>query len=534
MRTTFKRILAASLLVILVPSSHAQELDLDSLVDAQEAQEADPADQYGPGDDKEFTVSTEDDITSLEKDDLYKNNGSLFKIISIASKGEEGGTFTVQRIGGTNDPNPSWVRTSGSGPPSIITRESLWDLYLAAGWTMHGIAACLFVTIILGVNGLWIYRRGKQCPSQFVEQAQTALENRDLDRLHELAHYETGLLGSICRAMVTRFESSTLQDINDRCALEAGRYVRVLRVPLNGLSLISAIAPLLGLLGTVIGIVACFDTIAYEAASASKSQALASGIRIALFTTVGGLTVAIPAQVVLFISNLRLTSIVSECEFFAEQFLHEVALIKRAEESAQVVVAAPPGVARRKRRSTGVAEPQPDAVVQPAPPPTPTVPAAPEQPPAVAPAPEAPAVAEQAPVAASGESMAEAEASAPVAAEPEPVATQPAAPTPVGESAPQPAAVQPAPVEPPAVEPAAAASTQKPARARKAKKRKKAAAKPAAKPAAGGFVSGGLVSNEEFQNQLEEVAKPAAPQPAPASEPADDEDDIEFGEWTDS
>ncbi len=129
--------------------------------------------------------------------------------------------------------------------------------------------------------------------------------------------------------------------------------MRVLRVPLNGLSLISAIAPLLGLLGTVIGIVTCFDTIAYEAASASKSQALASGIRVALFTTVGGLTVTIPAQVTLFISNLKLTTVVSECEFIAEPFLHEVALIKRADQPAPVVMAAAP-VVRKKRRSPPV------------------------------------------------------------------------------------------------------------------------------------------------------------------------------------
>ena len=124
----------------------AQDLDIDSLGDAQETQAADPASQYGPGDDKEFSASTEDDITSLEKGDLYKNNASLFKVLSIASKGEKGGTLTMQRIGGTNDPSPSWARTSGSGPPSIITRESLWDLYLAAGWTMHAIAGCLFIT----------------------------------------------------------------------------------------------------------------------------------------------------------------------------------------------------------------------------------------------------------------------------------------------------------------------------------------------------------------------------------------------------
>ncbi len=71
------------------------------------------------------------------------------------------------------------------------------------------------------MNSLWIYRRGKQCPSRIVEQAQSALQQRDLRQLKELTHYESGLLGGICRAMVTRFDTSTLQDISDRCELDA-------------------------------------------------------------------------------------------------------------------------------------------------------------------------------------------------------------------------------------------------------------------------------------------------------------------------
>lgn len=513
----------AALLAACSPLS-AQDLDLDSLVDAQESQAADPTAEFGPGDNKEFTVSTEDDVTALEKGDLYKNNGSLFKVISIASKGEAGGTFTLERIGGTNDPTPSWSRTSGSGPPSIITRESLWDLYLAAGWTMHGIAGCLFITIILGINGAWIYRRGKQCPPRFVEQAQDALQNRDFDRLHELAHYESGLLGSICRAMVTRFESSTLQDVSDRCELEAGRYVRMLRVPLNGLSLISAIAPLLGLLGTVIGIVTCFDTIAYEAASAGKSQALASGIRVALFTTVGGLTVAIPAQVVLFLSNLRLQNVVSECEFIAEQLLHEVALIKRAEEPAPVMIAAPP---KRERRVTSPPATNHQVPTANQPPP----PAAPEATPPGAAIPAPVAQASTVPEAASVEPSIPADTQSPVPVQP---------PAPVEVTAPPPVAAQ----QPPAAQPDSSPPARPPRKKKRKKKSSAATSTEVRQPAAttGGFTQGGLISNEEVEDKLNQLtAAPAEPQqsqPEPASQAidvsaSDEEDgDIEFGEWS--
>jgi biopolymer transport protein ExbB len=105
--------------------------------------------------------------------------------------------------------------------------------------------------------------------------------------------------------------------------------VRRLRLPLEGLSLIAAVAPLLGLLGTVIGIVISFEAVAFDAASAAKAQALALGIRMALFTTLGGLCVAIPALFIRFFGNTRLSAVVSECELHTEEFLHEIAQIKR-------------------------------------------------------------------------------------------------------------------------------------------------------------------------------------------------------------
>lgn len=315
----------------------AQEtLDLESLIDEEEEQPVeDPTAEMEPGDNKSFSVTTDDDITSLEVGDIYKNNQSAFKVVSIKSKGSEGGTFTVERIAGKLDPGQSWTRSSGLGPTSIISRETLWDMYLSSGKIMHGIAFCLLLTIIIGLNSAWIYRRSRQCPTRFVEPARGLLEKNDIDGFKDMAMQEKGLFGHICRAMAVRFDDSTVDDIKHRCDVEGAQQIRLLRSPLKALSLIAAIAPLLGLLGTVIGMVTCFESVAYEAASASKSQTLASGIRVALFTTAGGLSVAIPALIILFLSNLRLNSVISECESFAEQFIHQIAVIKRGKSESE-------------------------------------------------------------------------------------------------------------------------------------------------------------------------------------------------------
>jgi biopolymer transport protein ExbB len=139
--------------------------------------------------------------------------------------------------------------------------------------------------------------------------------------------------------MAVRFDTSTLEDITGRSELEGARQVRRLRLPLEGLRLMAAVAPLMGLLGTVIGIVISFEAVAFDAASAAKTQALALGIRMALFTTLGGLCVAIPALFIRFFGDTRLSAVVSECELHTEQFLHEIAQIKRGGGQSEVETA---------------------------------------------------------------------------------------------------------------------------------------------------------------------------------------------------
>jgi biopolymer transport protein ExbB len=314
-----------------IPTAAQEPLDLDSLIgDDQLPLEETPEDKdLDPGDNKVFHVTTDDPIGTLETGDVYGNNQSLFKVTAIRSQGEDGGRFTVQRTGGRNDPGRTWSRRRGLGPTTIISRETLWDLYGQGGILMHFILACAAVTVILGLNCVWVFRIGRQCPRGFVEAARTCLQRNDIPGFHQLARQEKGLFGHICRAMGVRFETSTLEDLTGRTELEGARQVRRLRLPLEGLSLMAAVAPLLGLLGTVIGIVVSFEAVAFDAASAAKAQALALGIRMALFTTLGGLCVAIPALFIRFFGSTRLSAVVSECELYTEQFLHEIALIKR-------------------------------------------------------------------------------------------------------------------------------------------------------------------------------------------------------------
>jgi biopolymer transport protein ExbB len=281
------------------------------------------------GDLKEFTVITDDDITALEVGDIYKNNTSFFKVKAIRSKGTAGGEFVVQRSAGKLDPGRKWNRVSGLGPLTIAGRETLMDRFLSGGVLMYPIALLLLVTLVVAFNSLWVYRRNRQCPAVFVQAAREAIAKGDVERFQGLALSERGLLAAVCRAMTAHLDTASADELRMQCEAEAMRQISLLRIPLKGLNFIAVVAPLLGLLGTVVGMVMCFESLAEEAASAGKAQALAAGIKVALLTTVAGLCVAIPALTVFFIFNSRLNMIVADCEGLATEFANHLAAARR-------------------------------------------------------------------------------------------------------------------------------------------------------------------------------------------------------------
>jgi biopolymer transport protein ExbB len=315
-------------LALALPLS-AQDLELESIADIAEEILDGEGEVTQDGDNEEFVVVTDDDISALEVGDLYKSNSSVFKVESIRSKGSEGGEFTARRVGNTLDPLRSWNRVSGLGPVTIVSRETLLSRFLSGGPLMFPIAFLLLCVIIIFLNSLLVYREKRQCPPGFIDLAQRAIDAGDIGQFEGHALHTKGLLPTICRAMIADFRNASEEQIRIRTLSEAKRRVSGLRMPLRALNFIAAVAPLLGILGTVIGMIACFDSLADQAASAGKAQAMAAGIKVALLTTAAGLCVAVPALFTAFLFNQRLNYIVYGCEGHAEDFVHRLQGLKR-------------------------------------------------------------------------------------------------------------------------------------------------------------------------------------------------------------
>ena len=163
------------------------------------------------------------------------------------------------------------------------------------GWLMIPLAICSLIVITLSLERLVALRRGRVIPRPFVRRFTECVEDGQLsyDEAVELCEAYDCPVSEVFRAAVRRWGRPMLEveqavmDAGDRVADGLKRFLRVFHA-------ISNVAPLIGLLGTVLGMIEAFEMISSED-SLGRPDLLASGISVALMTTAGGLCVAIPA-----------------------------------------------------------------------------------------------------------------------------------------------------------------------------------------------------------------------------------------------
>ncbi len=166
------------------------------------------------------------------------------------------------------------------------------ELIEAGGWLMLPILACSVAAVAIVAERAYALRRSRVCPRHLVHQVWHWLQEGRLDG-QRLALLRAGSpLGRVlAAALVNRHHS---REIMKEAVEEAGQHVVLeLERYLNTLGTIASITPLLGLLGTVIGMIQVFTVITTE--GVGNPASLAGGISQALITTAAGLAVAIPS-----------------------------------------------------------------------------------------------------------------------------------------------------------------------------------------------------------------------------------------------
>jgi len=168
----------------------------------------------------------------------------------------------------------------------------VFEFVKAGGWLMLPIIICSILAVAIIVERFWSLQRKKIAPKHLVAQVWHWAKANDLDEVKVNHLKNSSPLGKVIAAgLINRHHP---REIMKESIEDAGRHiVPELERFLNTLGTIASITPLLGLLGTVVGMIDVFAAIIEH--GVGDPATLAGGISKALITTAAGLSVAIPA-----------------------------------------------------------------------------------------------------------------------------------------------------------------------------------------------------------------------------------------------
>lgn len=181
----------------------------------------------------------------------------------------------------------------------VVTSKRLTDVVRNGGPLMIAIAVCSFILVMFSFERMISLRKGRILPGPFVKRFLEQLREGELtrDSAVSLCEKNNSPIAQVFRAGVSKWGRPAVEveqailDAGERQSNHLRRYLRVI----NG---VATISPLLGLLGTVLGMIYAFDAIAnVDPAIADPKALIANGISSALLTTAAGMTVAIPALI---------------------------------------------------------------------------------------------------------------------------------------------------------------------------------------------------------------------------------------------
>jgi biopolymer transport protein ExbB len=195
---------------------------------------------------------------------------------------------------------------------------SVIAFFQAGGTTMYFLLAASIIALTLIFERGWSLRRSVVVPLKQVQDVENAVRAGDVDGAMQVCRESNTTMGRILWvALKNRGVSrSVMKEILE----EIGRQeVAYLERYINLLGVVASVAPLLGLLGTVLGMVEVFDQI--STVGMGNPSVLAGGIAKALNTTVAGLCIAIPSLVAYRLFDSRVNNFVVEIEHHALRFV---------------------------------------------------------------------------------------------------------------------------------------------------------------------------------------------------------------------
>ncbi|WP_018248999.1 MotA/TolQ/ExbB proton channel family protein [Orenia marismortui] len=170
------------------------------------------------------------------------------------------------------------------------------DILREGGVTVIPLLICSIVGLAVSLERLIYLKKAKGNNFRLIEKVKLKLNRGKINEVSEIISQESGVIAGILEEGI-KYYGQEKQELRSNLEIVGQTEIKKMEKRLGVLDLIATIAPLLGLLGTVLGIIDSFNILAGAQGMASPS-ALSSGIAQALISTALGLVVAIPTMLV--------------------------------------------------------------------------------------------------------------------------------------------------------------------------------------------------------------------------------------------
>jgi biopolymer transport protein ExbB len=204
------------------------------------------------------------------------------------------------------------VMAKDAEPVTGTKGMTFWQICVAGGWTMIFIGLCSVLGMALVIDLFISLRKPTMMPEDYLNAVKIAIKNNDMQGATNLGSLRKGFLVNVVQSGIDK-SGHELQIIQDSMTIVGAKEAAGLLQKIGYLSSIGTITPMLGLLGTVLGMIQSFNVIAFEA-GLGKPTLLAAGVSQALITTAFGLIVGIPVMAFFFYFRNKAQEIITDVE----------------------------------------------------------------------------------------------------------------------------------------------------------------------------------------------------------------------------
>jgi len=217
----------------------------------------------------------------------------------------------------------------GAAPSEALSTMTLWKLIQDGGWAMIPLGFLSVVTVMLVLVYMFTLRRGAILTPHYMNTADVLLKKRDYLGLLAISSRHSEAVARIVQRTLdfaTKNPTASYEVVKDIAETEGASQAASLQHRTVYLADIGMLAPMIGLLGTVFGIIRSFGAIGSGTSTQSRDVLLASGVSEALVATATGLVLGITAMFFYSLFRNRVQSLISDLEIASAHILGLIAL----------------------------------------------------------------------------------------------------------------------------------------------------------------------------------------------------------------